>query len=457
MRIDSISIEALFDTLSNRTNIAIAYDVNAIAHDSLVNVNITNKHALHIVQEVLKHHKVEISFLNGQIIIGEKEAPEIQKKSLVITGTVYDAQDHQPLPLVNIAVAGKPLGSITNSQGQYEFKLPPSYTGEELTFSFLGYNSHTLTIPGNDSLIEVHMHPTSIRLAEVEVSYKDPNIIIDKVRSHQSLNYFDEQTLLEGFFRETIQQDGHYVQVSEAIVHILKPGYMRPANLERVKFIKGRKKNDLQQMNFVDFKLEGGPFQFSRIDIARYQDFYPDDNQLYKYVYDGMAVLNDELVYKIRFRPINDNGDLLYSGILYVHTQHFTLLRSEFQLTRKALKSSGKTLIRKTSGKIKVKPLQATYFIDYRSLNTKWIVNRVRGEVVIKINDKRQRINSVFTAVSELLISDCEINKQYKFKPSERYKSNYVLSDQITETDQEFWKDYNIIRPDEALESVFKK
>jgi hypothetical protein len=252
-------------------------------------------------------------------------------------------------------------------------------------------------------------------------------------------------------------RDGQYVQVSEAIIEIIKPSYLNPSNLERVRFIKGRKKNDLHAMDFINFKLEGGPFQFSRIDIARYQDFFQEEKALYKYSYDGLDILNDEVVYKVKFRPLNDNGDLLYNGTMFIHSESFALVRSEFKLTGKALKTSGKTLIRKASRKIKVKPLDASYYIDYRLWENKWILNRIKGEIVIRINDKNQKINSEFTATTELLISDCEENEKYKLKPADLYKSKYVLADQISETDEEFWKDYNIIRPDDELEKVFKK
>ncbi|WP_430816602.1 carboxypeptidase-like regulatory domain-containing protein [Carboxylicivirga sp. RSCT41] len=453
-----ITIEALFDSLTHNTSIGIAYDVNAIPHDSVINADFQNKHALQIVQEVLVHQNIDIRYLDGQIIISKAlETAEIKEKSIRLTGTVFDQASNSTLPLVNVTVTGKPLGSITNNEGQYEFKLPSDYAGEQLAFSFLGYHTSYFTVPDHDSLLNIRLEPTSIQLNEIEVTYKDPQKIIEQLQVHHVDNYMDEQCVLEGFFRESIKQDGIYVQVSEAIIQIIKPSYFNPSSLERVKFIKGRKKNDLQSMDFVDFKLEGGPFQFSRVDVARYQDFFSLENEIYKYIYDGIDVLDEEIVYKVKFRPYDDNGDLLYSGVLYIHADSYALVRSEFQLTNRALKSSGKTLIRKASRKIKVKPMKASYFIDYRKLQGKWILNRIKGEILVKINEKRHGVNSEFMATTELLISDCEINGKYKLKPSELYKSRFVLADQIKETDEQFWKNYNIIRPDESLEKVFKK
>jgi len=453
----NITIKALFDSLTSNTTIDIAYDVNAFKPDSIVNVNYQNKHALLIVQDVLRKNKVDISYSSGQIIISKSIEKTQDRKFIRISGTAYDKNDSTALPLVNISVKNKPLGTITNSDGQYEFKLPLKYANEQMAFSFLGYHTAFMSIPLADSIIDVHLEPSSIKLDEVAITYKNPLEIIDQLKQAHQNNYYNEQTVLEGFFRESIKQDGDYVQVSEAIIKIIKPSYLFPSNLERVKFIKGRKKNDLQKMDLVNFKLEGGPFQFSRVDIARYKDFFAEENNLYRYSYEGIDVLDDEIVYKVGFKPLYDNGSLLYSGILFIHAQSFALVRSEFVLTNKALKSSGKALIRKASRKIKVKPLKAAYYIDYRKLNDRWIINRVEGEIVIRINDKNQKINSEFSAVTELLISDCEINNKFKLKPSELYRSKYVLADQIDETDENFWKNYNIIRPDQALEMVFKK
>jgi len=55
-----------------------------------------------------------------------------------ISGTVTDATSGEPLPGVNVQVAGTQMGAVTNIQGQY-FILnvaPGSYT---IKFSFMGY------------------------------------------------------------------------------------------------------------------------------------------------------------------------------------------------------------------------------------------------------------------------------------------------------------------------------
>ena len=53
-------------------------------------------------------------------------------------------------------------------------------------------------------------------------------------------------------------------------------------------------------------------------------------------------------------------------------------------------------------------------------------------------------------------MSDFKDAGNIKFKPSELYKSKYILTDEIKGYDAEFWKDYNVIKPGENIENVFK-
>lgn len=457
VKYSNIRLSSFLDSLKQKSDVSIAYDVNAIPTDSVFDVNFENKHALEIVKHVLSNYPVEISYADNQIIISSTIIVEDDKKYIRIKGSVVDKQNQKSLPFVNVVLQNQPNGTITNSQGLFEFKIPGNCKDSVVVFSFLGYKQEFINVSDSDTTLIIELTPTTIELKEIEVTYKDPDDIVALLWDNHDDNYWMKQALLSGFFRESIRQDGEYVQVSEAIIQIVKPPYNNPAKMERVKFIKGRKKNDLQSMNLVDFKLEGGPFQFSRVDIARYYDFFSKNNNPYKYSYGGVDILAGDIVYKVKFKPLNDDGDLLYSGVLYIHSKSFALVRADFELTKRALKESGRSLIRKTSGKLKVRPVKAVYSIDYRMYKGKWILNKVSGEVLIHINDRKRKINSEFSAVNELLISDWELAPDIKIKPSESFRERYVLANQIDETDDEFWSEYNIIRPDEEIENVFKK
>ena len=86
------------------------------------------------------------------------------------------------------------------------------------------------------------------------------------------------------------------------------------------------------------------------------------------------------------------------------------------------------------------------------------MLSRVVGVVNLQITDKNSKQQSVFNAVSEMFVSDLtEAAGRERIKWAETFKPSYVLSEHLGEFDPQFWKDYNIIQADEALEKVFRK
>ncbi len=453
---DDITLPQLIDTIRSKADIKIAYDVNSIPVDSLLSVHVIDKDPLDALKILLYNSGVEILFNGNQVIIREKQKEPI--RFFRLGGRVID-YNNQPVSLVNISFINRPIGTVTNNMGEFEFSAPVNYFGDTLFFSCLGYKVAGVPIISSDLAITVKLSETSVSLPEVIIKYRNVNEIVESFKKYRKENYLEDRTLFTAFFRETVKQNDRFVNVSEAALEIIKYPYDQPFKLEHVKFIKGRKYQDVEKMRDINFRIEGGPFYFSRIDIARYMDFFPADDEepIYKYKLEGLDYEYDRMVYLVTFEPITDNGDLLYKGVLRIDTETYALISAEFELTKNTLHKSRKYLIRKESRKVKAKPYYARYSINYRPYENRWVLNKLIGELKIYINDKKNKNKTMFTAVTELLMSDFKDAGKIKFKPSELYKSNYILTDKIKDYDPEFWKDYNVIKPDEDIENVFKK
>ncbi len=450
----NIKLSALLDTIRVKGGLKISYDVNVIPVDSLLNIDVKNRSPENILKQILDKPGIEIIVENNQAVI---RAKEVTTRKLTIKGKVLGFRS-KPLPLVNISLKNKPVGTVTNNSGEFSLLLPEKFISDTLHFSCLGYKTKTIPVASVDSALTVKLTETSLSLPEIIIKYKNVNDIIELFKENQKRNYPEDKMLITAFFREAIKQDGKYVNVSEAVVQILKFPYDQPFNLEYVKFVKGRKYSDVEKIKDVKFRIEGGPFYFSRIDIARYMDFFPQDNAepVYKYKFEGLDYEYGRMVFLISFAPIKDTGELLYKGILRIDTETYALVSAEFELSKKALKESRKYFIRKESGKIKAKPGFAKYYINYRPYKNIWLLNKIKGEMKIRVTDKNNNKRHTFIAVSEMLMSDYQKAGKTRFKPSEQFKSNYILTEQIKNYDPDFWKNYNVIRPDEDIENVFK-
>ncbi len=453
---DSIGFGQLIDSLSLRFNISFSYDASLISSDSILSVHADSVKLGDWLRSVISHDEVQLYELERQVVIA-REPARMPDESIRISGNVTDVNDHKPLAMVNIGVEGETIGTATNMEGDFDLFLPSRFAGRNLTFSSLGYLRKVVVIPPRDTTLTIGLDQTVIQLPEVLVRYVKPSLIMAEVVRLRDKNYASEPTILTAFFREIIQQDKRYVDVSEAVIEIYKPPYSLDWEPERVRFVKGRKGGETEDMDVINFKLQGGPYLFSQVDIIRTGGFLPDEKgqSVYQYSFNGVDYEQGRMVYIIGFEPFNDTGELLYEGEIRVEQNSFAVTGATFQMTRNTIRKSRDYLIRRDSRRFRTRPYFAKYSIDYRPVNDIWMLNSVRGEVSMKIVDKERRVRSDFNTVSEMLVTESRPGNRQKFRWADSFKSNYILSEEIDSYDPDFWSHYNIIRPNESIREVF--
>lgn len=86
-----------------------------------------------------------------------------------VVGLVQDELG-QPLPLVSIYINGTSIGTTTNGEGIYHFKVPQGK--HELVFQFVGYTSvyKVVDYKGSEVIVDVKMEPESLLLDEIFIA-----------------------------------------------------------------------------------------------------------------------------------------------------------------------------------------------------------------------------------------------------------------------------------------------
>jgi len=84
-----------------------------------------------------------------------------------VSGRVTDAESGDPIPGVNIRVVDTDVGTVTETNGEYELTVPSG--AETLRFTFVGYESQTVDIDGRTT-IDVALQPTTLTGTEVVVT-----------------------------------------------------------------------------------------------------------------------------------------------------------------------------------------------------------------------------------------------------------------------------------------------
>src|SRR6267142_1602581 len=101
--------------------------------------------------------KPELSVASGQ-----------QAFQQVINGKVTDAGDGSPIPGVNVLVEGTSQGVVSDENGNYQ--LVTDSPGNNLVFSFIGYQTKEVKIPPGESEINVQLPVDVSSLSEVIVA-----------------------------------------------------------------------------------------------------------------------------------------------------------------------------------------------------------------------------------------------------------------------------------------------
>ena len=66
----------------------------------------------------------------------------VTAQKITISAKVVDIGTKEPLIFATVGIAGKPIGTISNMQGDFDFYIPAEYRNDILVISILGYTNY---------------------------------------------------------------------------------------------------------------------------------------------------------------------------------------------------------------------------------------------------------------------------------------------------------------------------
>src|ERR1035437_9398544 len=323
-------------------------------------------------------------------------------------GKIVDRKTGTPLAFASIVVAGMNISTISNSEGEFSLKIPKDIVNPKVFVSFIGYKDKTILLADlKPEKARIELEPTLIELPELNVISKNAEILMRAVLDKRGENYFNTQTLMTAFYRETIKKNRSYVSLSEAVVEVNKQPYTssRP---DAVKLYKARKKADYTKLDTLSFKLQGGPFSSLYLDIMKYPDFIFTDDMLanYEFTFDRSTYTDNKLIYVVDFKQRPNKTEPLYYGKLYIDAQNLALKSASFSLDISDRDASAEMFIKKKPFNARVYPTEAKYRIDYLEKDGKWYYSYSRIELGLKIIWKKKLFNTNYFSTVEMAVTD---------------------------------------------------
>jgi len=375
-------------------------------------------------------------------------------------GIILDSKSKKELAFATLSVLGTNIAGVSNSEGEFSLKVPRENANADLMISFLGYKNKVISIkdlkPENN---EILLEAFNIALSEIIISTNDAEKLFNQAISRIEQNYSSEQNLMTGFYRETIRKRRTYLSLSESVVEIQKQPYMSNVD-DFIELFKGRKNTDYTRLDTLTFKLQGGPYTTMFLDIMKYPGliFTDDALKVYDFSMENNTQIDERKVYVLAFKQKPAITAPLYYGKLFIDTESMAIISATFNLNVENRKAAALMFTQKKPAGAEVYPIEASYQINYREQNGKWLFSYSRGDITFRVNWDKRLFNTTYETSVEMAVTDWRKKTNEPQKATQKLRQNVIMMDKVSNfADPEFWGEYNIIEPEKSIESAIRK
>lgn len=361
-------------------------------------------------------------------------------QTLTVSAKVVDKDTKEPLVFASVGIKDKPMGTITNLQGEFDFHVPPEYRNDVLAISILGYKNFEAPvwtlIDKGDQVIE--LEKTTFVLEEVVV--KDSLNGGDVLRialSRVEQNYPSEPYMMDGFYRDIKKVGGSYISLLEAATKIYDEDYKSPRNREklreRVALMEVRRSLGYQNKFTSYFDQANLLEELLLQNFIKYRRF-PED----EIFYDSMkrepdSYFNGHDIFTLSLKADND-----YHMKIYVDKVNFGIVHLEFEIgvtshvdKRKGMQ--GREVFQKST-------------IDFRPYKGKLYLNYISSISRVNWYDlKTNELKFETELMQHLLINSIDLEPDGRIGTTEKMRS-YGLQYQDLPYNKDFWDNYNVIK-----------
>ncbi len=393
-------------------------------------------------------------------IYGTTIAQNENDSFVAVNGVLKDAQTNDRIIYATITVPGTGIGTVSNSDGEFILKVSKTSNADVFEVSHLSYATTRFKI--SESLGKVKtffLEPQAIMLKEISVIPNDARGVVEMALRNIRKNYSDVPNMMNGFYRESIRQRRDYLSISEAVVDIYKASYNGMQN-DQVKIFKGRKGTNVKKADTLMVQLQGGPNVSMLLDIVKNTDLSIalDNLDNYRFEFASVVTIDNKPNWVISFSPNVVKDEPLYNGKLYISQDKMAITRAEFSLDLNDADKAARVFVQKKPMGLIFLPTSTNYLTTYKEQNGKFYLSYVRVDLKFRCDWKKRLFKNYYTVVSELAITDRHADNVAKFANQELFRANMVFADKVQNfTDPNFWGDYNIIEPEESIQTAIKK
>lgn len=360
-------------------------------------------------------------------------------QTITLSGTVKDKTTGEALEFASISIKGKPIGTISNSQGEFDFHFSAEFRNEILIVSMLGFKSYEAPVWSfeNQGVLFVEMETSTTVLEEVIVKGSlDGGDLLRIALNRINENSPQHSFLLDGFYRDVKKVGGTYISLLEAAVQIYDDDYQEPRNKhklrERVKLVELRQSLGYEskftayfdQDNLLEDLLLNNNIRYRQIDareelfsvMTREKDSYYNGHEIFVVSYVGEYTLR-----------------------LFIDKENYSIVRLEYKTgASNDVIDKRKGMVSRFMGMDKI--IEFTQFQDRMYLKFMKMTSKINW-----YDAQTDELRFESELFQHLLINKINTAPQGRIASTESMKK-YGLQYQNYQYDKKFWDNYNVIK-----------
>ncbi len=433
-----------------------------------------------------------------------------------LKGKVVDGSSKAPLSFSYVTLDGFALGTVTNGDGDFVLNIPAAQADKNIVFSYLGYvrQVHSISaLKSMDPLI-IGMEQDVAQIKEVVIKPDkslSPKQVMKRVIKNIPLNYAQEPAMLEGYYRETIAENGAFIVYADAAVQVHYAPYQEDpykwrdymveaqysiSSLSNSNMFSGRSLHrshfyhqtmNQDQARVIDSRssmnltktdmyanIEGGPMGIFSKDYLKYKAAFFADSKFKKFEYELGEVLMEGIgyVYVLSFRTaltkelmekLEEKGKLrpyykasrnkVLQGKIYIDKECFAVLKFESSVPSefKQYFCSYTTM--------NYKHFDYKLNIEYQKIGDTYHLKYLRHEDEFILNDTITNDITPYYAVSQFWVDQVKTDSVQKFPMTEVFANveTNQLFDLPLEYNAEFWEEYSAKYPVAMIPDSIRK
>jgi len=379
---------------------------------------------------------------------------------LTVHGVVFDKKTKNPLPYVNISLRDNRLGTVTNINGAFKFRVPSSYKDDSLHISYIGFETVAIKLSEIVKGAHIFLVEDTQVLNEVVVTGLTVESILTKAIEKIPDNYYNTPYKSKGFYRLTARKQGLYIRISEAAFHLYHTKESNGKN--QLKLEKVREIKDEQVLNNMEIGAKPKSiFGADIINNLNESGFLDKKGRKYHiFILEAITSYNGREIYVISFDQKDGIKKSGYRGKLFIDLETFAFIHLDYGLSPKGIAyhkvgSASQRVLLDIFG-IEISVPKYDTKISYKKIGGKYYLSNVYVDAVNSIRNSRAHYDFDADLRLDYLITNIQTENCEPFTDEEVLGKNKYIEKQHSIYDQNFWDEHNVVLPNFDFTTIAK-